>query len=50
VVCFDTVGYTEDDGGNRYLGEGETLCLCLAQGNECLGQIRNSNLILLMRC
>jgi hypothetical protein len=28
----------------------ETLCLCLAQGNECLGQIRNSNLIPLMRC
>ena len=27
----------------------ETLCLCFAQGNECLGQIRISNLIPLMR-
>jgi hypothetical protein len=27
----------------------ETLCLCLAQGNECLGQIWNRNLISLMR-
>jgi hypothetical protein len=26
-----------------------SLCLCLAQGNECLGQIWNSNLIPLMR-
>jgi hypothetical protein len=27
----------------------ETLCLCLAQGNQCPGQIGNRNLIPLMR-
>ena len=38
MVCLDTVGYTEDDGGNRYLGEGHSVDTFA--GHCCLGIVR----------